>query len=46
VKPPAPTPNSSQWCVPLNFTEWLNKLLGKHSVCIRIDWRKDSIWPF
>lgn len=48
-KPPAPEPtaNSTQWCVPLNFGEWLNKLLGKQTVCITLDWGKNSgFWPF
>ncbi|MET8755782.1 glycosyl hydrolase [Streptomyces sp. NPDC004667] len=48
-KPPAPEPttNSTQWCVPLNFGEWLNKLVGKQTVCIKLDWGKNSgFWPF
>ncbi|MGW1777448.1 glycosyl hydrolase [Streptomyces sp. NPDC002104] len=53
--PPAPTPtpptpppaNSTEWCVPINFGEWLSKLVGKQSVCIKVDWGKDSgFWPF
>ncbi|MEV7441436.1 glycosyl hydrolase [Streptomyces sp. NPDC091204] len=44
---PQPPVNSSQWCVPLNFGEWLSKLVGKQSVCIRLDWGKGSgFWPF
>lgn len=55
-EPSAPTPkpdpeqppaNSRQWCVPLNFGEWLSKLVGKQSVCVKIDWGKESgYWPF
>ncbi|MFF4430215.1 glycosyl hydrolase [Streptomyces sp. NPDC001513] len=46
-QPQQPPVNSSQWCVPLNFGEWLSKLVGKQSVCIRLDWGKGSgIWPF
>ncbi|MFJ3926070.1 glycosyl hydrolase [Streptomyces sp. NPDC090022] len=48
--PTTPVPNSRQWCVPVNFGEWLSKLLGKQSVCIRFDvgfdLGKDSLWPF
>ncbi|MFJ6797739.1 glycosyl hydrolase [Streptomyces sp. NPDC091268] len=45
---PAPKPpNSTQWCLPLNFGEWLSKLVGKQSVCVKIDWGKESgFWPF
>ncbi|MEU7604083.1 glycosyl hydrolase [Streptomyces sp. NPDC041003] len=45
---PQPPLNSSQWCVPLNFGEWLSKLVGRQSVCVKIDWGKDSgfFWPF
>ncbi|WP_434739093.1 glycosyl hydrolase [Streptomyces katrae] len=50
---PAPTPkpqpnDSRQWCLPLDFGEWLNGLLGGHqSLCFRFDWGKDSgFWPF
>ncbi|MBT2452645.1 hypothetical protein J7F03_37515 [Streptomyces sp. ISL-43] len=48
--PPKPTPapvNSIEWCVPLNFGEWLSTLVGKQAVCIKIDWGMDSgFWPF
>ncbi|MGW6979487.1 glycoside hydrolase family 26 protein [Streptomyces sp. NPDC054932] len=48
---PQPTPpplvNSQHWCVPLNFGEWLSKLVGKQSVCIKLDFGKESsFWPF
>ncbi|WP_060179425.1 glycoside hydrolase family 26 protein [Streptomyces sp. IMTB 1903] len=59
VPVPAPTPakplpqpqrpplNSMQWCVPINFGEWLSKLVGKQSVCIKLDLGDDSgFWPF
>ncbi|WP_162688822.1 hypothetical protein [Streptomyces sp. ICC4] len=43
---PAPV-NSTQWCVPLNFGEWLSKLVGKQSVCVKVDWgRETGFWPF
>ncbi|WP_327168238.1 glycoside hydrolase family 26 protein [Streptomyces subrutilus] len=43
-KPPA---NGRQWCVPVNFGEWLSKLVGRQSVCVQVDWGKDSgFWPF
>ncbi|WP_329384370.1 glycosyl hydrolase [Streptomyces sp. NBC_01351] len=46
-EPPAQPTNSKQWCVPLNFGEWLSKLVGKQSVCVKVDWGKDSgYWPF
>ncbi|MFG3001007.1 glycosyl hydrolase [Streptomyces sp. NPDC048340] len=48
-QPPKPQPplNSTQWCVPLNFGEWLSKLVGKQSVCVKIDWGRESgFWPF
>ncbi|MFC9298156.1 glycosyl hydrolase [Streptomyces sp. NPDC057011] len=51
-KPTQPDPvdppvNIRQWCIPLNFGEWLSKLVGKQSVCIQLDWGKDSgFWPF
>ncbi|MFF5802470.1 glycosyl hydrolase [Streptomyces sp. NPDC012746] len=42
-----PAPNSTQWCLPLNFGEWLSKLVGTQSLCVRFDWGKDSgFWPF
>ncbi|MGW5343094.1 glycoside hydrolase family 26 protein [Streptomyces sp. NPDC004050] len=46
--PPRPTPvNSTQWCVPLTFGDWLSKLVGKQSVCITLDWDRDSgFWPW
>ncbi|MFF5446873.1 glycoside hydrolase family 26 protein [Streptomyces sp. NPDC012888] len=45
--PPRPEPqrpplNSREWCVPLNFGEWLNKLLGNQTVCVTLPWE----WPF
>ncbi|MFJ6484386.1 glycosyl hydrolase [Streptomyces sp. NPDC091682] len=47
---PQPTPppvNSKHWCVPLNFGEWLSKLVGKQSVCIKLDFGGESgLWPF
>ncbi|WP_405787539.1 glycosyl hydrolase [Streptomyces sp. NBC_01367] len=47
---PQPTPppvNSRHWCVPLNFGEWLSKLVGTQSVCIKLDFGKESsFWPF
>ncbi|GAA3098443.1 hypothetical protein GCM10020254_49790 [Streptomyces goshikiensis] len=45
---PAPPPvNSKQWCMPLNFGEWLSKLIGAQSLCVKFDWGKDSgFWPF
>ncbi|MFG2233694.1 glycosyl hydrolase [Streptomyces sp. NPDC048723] len=48
---PQPTPpppvNSKHWCVPLNFGEWLSKLVGTQSVCIKLDFGKESsFWPF
>ncbi|MGW6709500.1 glycosyl hydrolase [Streptomyces sp. NPDC054956] len=47
TKPTEPPVNSKQWCVPLNFGEWLSKLVGKQSVCVKVDWGKDSgFWPF
>ncbi|MDD9382660.1 glycosyl hydrolase [Streptomyces sp. ZAF1911] len=48
-KPTTPTPpvNSTEWCVPINFGEWLSKLVGKQSVCIKVDWGKETgFWPF
>ncbi|MEU2394833.1 glycosyl hydrolase [Streptomyces sp. NPDC007369] len=46
--PSRPTPvNSTQWCVPLTFGDWLSKLVGKQSVCITVDWDRDSgFWPW
>ncbi|MGW4505543.1 glycoside hydrolase family 26 protein [Streptomyces sp. NPDC004436] len=37
-RPPAPPLNSRQWCVPLNFGEWLSKMVGTQSVCFKVDW--------
>ncbi|MFD6227372.1 glycosyl hydrolase [Streptomyces sp. NPDC060232] len=47
-QPQQPPPvNSMQWCVPINFGEWLSKLVGKQSVCIKIDLGGGSgFWPF
>ncbi|MEF2525457.1 MULTISPECIES: glycoside hydrolase family 26 protein [Streptomyces] len=45
-QPPAPV-NTTQWCVPLGFGDWLSKLVGKQSVCVSIDWGSDSgFWPW
>ncbi|MER7462905.1 glycosyl hydrolase [Streptomyces sp. NPDC097981] len=45
-EPVEPPVNSTQWCVPVNFGEWLSELVGKQSACIKIDWGKDSgFWP-
>ncbi|MGW9070822.1 glycosyl hydrolase [Streptomyces yangpuensis] len=45
--PQQPPLNSMQWCVPLNFGEWLSKLVGKQSVCVTIDLGEGSgFWPF
>ncbi|MFE9845570.1 glycoside hydrolase family 26 protein [Streptomyces goshikiensis] len=45
--PPPPPVNSKQWCMPLNFGEWLSKLIGTQSLCVKFDWGKDSgFWPF
>ncbi|MET3984017.1 hypothetical protein ABIC27_001884 [Streptomyces sp. PvR034] len=50
VTPPvAPKPPAApkEWCVPINFGEWLSKLVGKQSVCVKIDLGEDSNWwPF
>lgn len=44
---PEPPANSTEWCVPINFGEWLSKLVGKQSVCVKVDWGKDSgFWPW
>ncbi|MET9324790.1 glycosyl hydrolase [Streptomyces sp. NPDC003038] len=47
---PQPTPppaNSTRWCLPLNFGEWLSKLVGTQAVCVQLDWGKGSgLWPF
>lgn len=46
-QPTTPPVNSKQWCVPINFGEWLSKLVGKQSVCVKIDWGQDTgFWPF
>ncbi|MGW6690180.1 glycosyl hydrolase [Streptomyces sp. NPDC054961] len=46
-QPEKPPVNSTQWCVPLNFGEWLSKLVGRQSFCVKIDWGRDSgFWPF
>ncbi|MFF1415904.1 glycosyl hydrolase [Streptomyces sp. NPDC058289] len=46
-KPTTPPVNSTEWCVPINFGEWLSKLVGKQSVCIKVDWgRETGFWPF
>lgn len=46
-QPQTPPVNSPQWCVPLSFGEWLSKLVGKQSVCVKLDWDETSdFWPF
>ncbi|KOU11143.1 MULTISPECIES: glycosyl hydrolase [Streptomyces] len=46
-QPQQPPLNSMQWCVPINFGEWLSKLVGKQSVCVKIDLGEGSgFWPF
>ncbi|MFD7839948.1 glycosyl hydrolase [Streptomyces sp. NPDC059761] len=46
-EPTDPPANITEWCVPINFGEWLSKLVGKQSVCVKIDWGKDSgFWPW
>ncbi|MEJ8643973.1 hypothetical protein WKI68_26595 [Streptomyces sp. MS1.HAVA.3] len=46
-QPERPPVNGTLWCVPINFGEWLSKLVGMQSVCIELDWGKDSdFWPF
>ncbi|WP_406183241.1 glycosyl hydrolase [Streptomyces sp. NBC_01006] len=46
-EPTDPPANTTEWCVPINFGEWLSKLVGKQSVCITIGWGKDSgFWPW
>ncbi|WP_412077717.1 glycosyl hydrolase [Streptomyces xanthophaeus] len=46
-QPSQPPVNSTLWCMPLNFGEWLSKLVGKQSVCVQLNWSKDSgFWPF
>ncbi|MEV7613900.1 glycosyl hydrolase [Streptomyces sp. NPDC089799] len=39
---PRPPVNSTEWCLPLNFGDWLGQLLGKKSLCVKFDWT----WPF
>ncbi|MFE5539254.1 glycosyl hydrolase [Streptomyces sp. NPDC056492] len=47
VPKPEPPANSTEWCVPVNFGEWLSKLVGRQSVCVKVDWGKDSgFWPW
>ncbi|MET9698184.1 glycosyl hydrolase [Streptomyces sp. NPDC006529] len=50
VKPPAPKPPAvpqREWCLPVNFGEWLSKLVGKQAVCFKIDLGDDATWwPF
>ncbi|MER6389688.1 glycosyl hydrolase [Streptomyces sp. NPDC001523] len=43
---PKPPVNNTQWCVPLNFGEWLSKLVGNQAVCVKLDWSKGRLWPF
>ncbi|MGR4883313.1 glycosyl hydrolase [Streptomyces sp. LARHCF249] len=46
-EPAKPPVNSKEWCVPLNFGEWLSKLVGKQSVCVKVDMGEGSgFWPF
>ncbi|MEU6298368.1 glycosyl hydrolase [Streptomyces erythrochromogenes] len=46
-QPQQPPLNSRQWCVPINFGEWLSKLVGKQSVCFKVDLGGGSgFWPF
>ncbi|MGP3686673.1 glycosyl hydrolase [Streptomyces sp. IBSNAI002] len=46
-EPAKPPLNPKEWCVPLSFGEWLSKLVGKQSVCVKVDLSKDSgFWPF
>ncbi|THA85542.1 glycosyl hydrolase [Streptomyces sp. A0592] len=46
-QPQQPPLNSRQWCVPINFGGWLSELVGKQSVCIKIDLGDDfGFWPF
>ncbi|MEU9303115.1 glycosyl hydrolase [Streptomyces sp. NPDC048269] len=46
-EPTRPPVNSTQWCIPLSFGEWLSKLVGDQSVCIKFDWGESSgYWPF
>ncbi len=48
-QPEKPPVNGTHWCVPINFGEWLSELLGKQSICIELDWGRDSdsdFWPF
>ncbi|MER6214611.1 glycosyl hydrolase [Streptomyces sp. NPDC001674] len=45
---PQPPLNSKQWCLPLDFGDWLSKLMGKQQVCVTIGgWSGDfRFWPF
>ncbi|MFE9632341.1 glycoside hydrolase family 26 protein [Streptomyces sp. NPDC006463] len=46
-EPAEPPVNSRQWCIPLNFGEWLSKLVGTQSVCVEVDWgERSGFWPF
>ncbi|MGW7437906.1 glycosyl hydrolase [Streptomyces sp. NPDC054849] len=46
-EPEEPPVNGTQWCVPINFGDWLSELVGRQSVCIELDWGRDSyFWPF
>ncbi|OKK16775.1 hypothetical protein AMK16_23995 [Streptomyces sp. CB00455] len=46
-QPAKPAVNTMQWCVPLNFGEWLSRLVGRQSVCVQLDWgRASGFWPF
>ncbi|MER7762445.1 glycosyl hydrolase [Streptomyces sp. NPDC097619] len=42
---PKPPVNDKEWCVPLDFDDWLSGLVGKQKVCVKIDWDED-FWPF
>ncbi|WP_424213281.1 glycoside hydrolase family 26 protein [Streptomyces sp. BI20] len=49
---PKPTPkpttpvNPKEWCVPIQFGDWLSQLVGKQSVCVKFDGGKGGYWPF
>ncbi|MCB5166367.1 hypothetical protein LG634_16170 [Streptomyces bambusae] len=55
-EPPKPEPkppvNDKQWCLPLDFGDWLTGIIGKQEpVCVDMDWEdweeeEDSFWPF
>lgn len=46
-EPAKPPVNSKEWCIPLSFGEWLSKLVGKQSFCVKVDLGEGSgFWPF